>query len=97
MSKVILNPVTRISGFMQIEATLENNTVTQARTDGMMFRGFELMLKGRPPLDAVYFTERICGICSSAHATASSTALEHALGVDPKEQGRFLRDITHGV
>lgn len=95
MNKIVLNPVTRISGLMQIEATLENNTVTQARTDGMMFRGFELMLKGRPPLDAVYFTERICGICSSAHATASSTALEHALGVEIKEQGRFLRDITH--
>ena len=96
MTKIVVNPVTRISGFMQIEATVENHTVTEARTDGMLFRGFELMLKGRSPLDAVYFTERICGICSTAHAEASSVALEQALGVVPREQGHYLRDITVG-
>ncbi len=93
--KVVVNPVTRISGFMEISAQVENNAVVDAKVEGEMFRGFELMLKGRPPLDAVYFTERICGICSAAHATASSMALESALNVVPQEQGRYLRDFTH--
>ena len=96
MTRIVINPVTRISGFMQVEATVENHVVTEAHTDGLLFRGFELMLKGRSPLDAVYFSERICGICSTAHAEASSVALEQALNVVPKEQGHYLRDITIG-
>ncbi len=96
MKKIVLNPVTRISGFMEIETYIENKIVVDARTEGLLFRGFEMMLKGRPPMDAVYFTERICGICSTAHSAASSLALEQAFGVVPSEQGRYLRDIIHG-
>ena len=81
---------------MEIETYLENNTVVDAKTEGLLFRGFEKMLIGRPPLDAIYFTERICGICSTAHSIASAMALENALGVLPSEQGRYLRDFVHG-
>ncbi len=94
--RIVLNPVTRISGFMEIDATIENNTVIDAKTKGLLFRGFEKMLHGRNPFDAVYFTQRICGICSTAHSVASSLALEDAMGVIPDEQGKYFRDILHG-
>ncbi len=94
--RIVINPVTRISGFMEIDATIENNVVTDAKTKGMLFRGFEKMLAGRNPFDAVYFTQRICGICSTAHSVASTMALEAAMGIIPAEQGRYLRDILHG-
>ncbi len=94
--KIIINPVTRISGFMEIQADIENNQVVDAKTEGLMFRGFEKMLIGRNPFDAVYFTQRICGICSTAHSIASTLALEDAIGIVPSEQGRYLRDIIHG-
>lgn len=94
--KIIINPVTRISGFMEIQADVENNRVVDARTEALLYRGFEKMLMGRQPLDAIYFTERICGICSTAHAYASSLALEEAMGIAVSEQGRYLRDIMHG-
>lgn len=94
--KVVVNPVTRISGFMEIEAYIENGSVIDAKTKGLLFRGFEKMLVGRSPFDAVYFTQRICGICSTAHSIASTLALESALGINPAEQGRYLRDIIHG-
>ena len=93
---IIINPVTRISGFMSIEATIDNHKIIDAKVKGLMFRGFELMLNGRSPLDAIYYTERICGICSTAHGLAATLALEQALGVVPTEQGRYLRDIIHG-
>lgn len=93
---IIINPVTRISGFMGIEATIDNHKIVDAKVKGLMFRGFELMLNGRSPLDAIYYTERICGICSTAHGLAATLALEQALGVTPTEQGRYLRDIMHG-
>ncbi len=93
--KIIINPLTRISGFMEIDVTIENNQVIDAQTKGNLFRGFEQMLVGRNPFDAVYFTQRICGICSAAHSMASSLALEDALNIQPIEQGRYLRDIIH--
>lgn len=94
--QIIINPVTRISGFMEIQADIENNRVVDAKTQGLLFRGFEKMLNSRSPFDAVYFTQRICGICSTAHSMASTLALEDAMGVVPSEQGRYLRDIIHG-
>lgn len=94
--KIIINPITRISGFLQIEVTIEKNMVVDARNNGFLFRGFEEMLKGRSPFDAIYFTERICGICSTAHGVVSATALEYALKVEPDENGSILRQIMHG-
>jgi hydrogenase large subunit len=93
--RVVINPVTRISGFLEIDAMIENNIVTDARTGGLLFRGFEKMLEGRSPLDAIYFTQRVCGICSTAHSIASSLALEDAFGIIASQQGRYLRDVMH--
>lgn len=94
--RIVINPVTRISGFMEIEAFIEDNKIVEAKTEGLLFRGFEKMLVGRSPFDAVYFTQRICGICSTAHSMASTLALESAMNIAPTEQGRYLRDIIHG-
>jgi len=94
--RIVVNPVTRISGFMEIEVMVDNHKVVDAKVKGLMFRGFEMMLKGRHPLDAIYYTERICGICSTAHGLASTRALEQALGVTAGEQSRFIRDFMHG-
>ncbi|MPM43439.1 Periplasmic [NiFeSe] hydrogenase large subunit [bioreactor metagenome] len=96
IKRVKISPVTRISGFMEIESIIDDNIIVDAKTEGLLFRGFEQMLEGRNPFDAVYFTERICGICSTAHSIASTLALEDALGIIPSQQGRYLRDIIHG-
>ncbi|MBL4935938.1 nickel-dependent hydrogenase large subunit [Clostridium sp. YIM B02515] len=97
MSRTItINPITRISGFMEIEVKVENSKVIDAKSSGLLFRGFEKMLLGRSPFDAIYFTERICGICSTAHSVVSTLALEDAIGVQPNENDKMLRDIIHG-
>ncbi|WP_032121014.1 nickel-dependent hydrogenase large subunit [Clostridium amazonitimonense] len=94
--KVVINPVTRISGFLQITAYIENNKIIKAESQGMLFRGFEKMLKGRQPLDAIYFTERICGICSTAHSVASARALEKAFNIEVDKNEEMIRDVLHG-
>ncbi len=82
MGKTItIDPITRISGFLEIKVKVEDNIIVDGKTSGLLFRGFEKMLEGRPPLDAIYFTERICGICSTAHAMTSTLALENALNI----------------
>jgi hydrogenase large subunit len=97
MSKrITIDPVTRISGFLEINAEVESDVVVNARTSGLLYRGFEKMLKGRPPLDAIYFTERICGICSTAHSICSTLALENALKVTVDLNDSYIRDLTHG-
>ena len=40
-----------------------------------MFRGFETMLEGRAPLDALVIAPRVCGICSVAQSLAARSAL----------------------
>ncbi len=97
MARIIIDPVTRIVGFLEINARAENNVIVEADASGLMYRGFETMLLGRSPLDATYFTERICGICSTAHATASTLALENALIVEVPVNDQYLRDIMHGL
>lgn len=94
--RIVINPLTRISGFLEIDVIVEQNVVVEAKTKGNMFRGFEQMMVGRAPFDAIYLTQRICGICSCAHSVAASLALENALRVQVTELGRYLRDIIHG-
>lgn len=54
MGKTItIDPVTRISGFLEIQVEVENNIIVDAKTSGLLFRGFETMLEGRAPLGAV--------------------------------------------
>ncbi|MDF2884684.1 MAG: Ni/Fe hydrogenase [Clostridiaceae bacterium] len=97
MGKIItIDPVTRISGFLEIKAEVKGNTISKADASGLLFRGFEKMLNGRSPLDAIYFTERICGICSTAHAMASTLALEDALKITVSLNDNYIRDIMHG-
>ena len=95
--KIIISPVTRINGPMSVEVQIENNKIVDAKSSGLQFRGFEKMLVGRPPLDAIYFTERICGICSCAHGLVSSLALENALNVKPDLNGARVRDFGLGA
>lgn len=94
--KLIIDPITRISGFLEITANIENNKVADVKTSGLLYRGFEKILENRPPLDAVFLTERICGICSAAHSIASSMAIENALGLKVDINDMYLRDIIHG-
>ncbi len=58
-----------------------------------MFRGIELILKGRDPRDAWAFTQRICGVCTTVHAIASIRAVENAIGATPPPNARLLRNL----
>jgi hydrogenase large subunit len=57
--KIVIDPVTRIEGHLRVECTYENGKVTNAWASGQMWRGIELILKGRDPREAWTFTQRI--------------------------------------
>ena len=96
-TKITIDPITRIMGPLSIEVEIKKNKIVDAKSGGIQFRGFEKMLIGRSPLDAVYFTQRICGICSTSHGLVASLALEDALKVKPNENGVRIRDFAHGA
>ena len=52
MARIVVDPVTRIEGHLRIEAQLEGNKVSDAWSSGTMFRGIELILRGRDPREA---------------------------------------------
>ena len=96
MAKITIDPVSRISGLLEIDVNIENNKIIEAKSSGMQFRGFEEMFKGRYPLDIIYLVARVCGICSVHHSTVSSMALENALGIIPDTNGDLIRNLANG-
>ena len=68
MTRIVVDPVTRIEGHLRVEAVVENGVITDAFSSGTMIRGLEKILIGRDPRDAWAITERVCGVCTTVHA-----------------------------
>jgi hydrogenase large subunit len=93
MARIVVDPVTRIEGHLRIEAQVDGGSVTDAWSSGTMFRGIELILRGRDPREAWIWTQRICGVCTTVHALASVRAVENALGIEVPPNAELLRNI----
>lgn len=93
---ISIDPITRIEGHLKIEVDVEDKKVVDARSIGTLWRGFEVILKGRDPRDAQMITQRICGVCSISHAIAAALTLEAAFNVMPPSNGRIVRNLILG-
>ena len=67
MSRIVVDPITRIEGHLRIEAEVKDGRITDAWSAGTMVRGIEVILRGRDPRDAWAFVERVCGEIGRAH------------------------------
>ncbi|MBU2063330.1 MAG: nickel-dependent hydrogenase large subunit, partial [Candidatus Omnitrophica bacterium] len=94
---ISIDPVTRIEGHLKIEVDLDNGVVVDARSSGTLWRGIEVILKGRDPRDAQHITQRICGVCPIGHCMASTFNLDSAFGVKPPANGRIIRNLILGA
>ena len=93
-TRVVVDPVTRIEGHLRVEAMLdERGVVKDAMSSGTMWRGLEVILKGRDPRDAWAFCERICGVCTTVHALASVRSVENALAIKIPANAEIIRNI----
>jgi len=91
-----IDPITRIEGHLGVEVEIEGGVVVNAKSMGMMFRGLELIMKGRDPRDAQQIMQRICGVCPIGHAAAGTLALDNAFGIEPPPNGRIIRNLILG-
>ena len=75
----------------------ENNVIVDAMSTGTMWRGLEVILKGRDPRDAWAFVERICGVCTGIHALSAVRAVEDALGIKIPKNANIIRNLMNAT
>ena len=95
MSKrVVIDPITRIEGHLRVEVEVdENNVIQKAWSSSTLWRGIEVILKGRTPMDVGLIVQRICGVCTYSHYRCGTEAVENALGVKIPLNAKYLRSL----
>ncbi len=97
MTRITIDPITRIEGHLRIDCEVDGGRVTNAWASGQMWRGIELIVQGRDPRDAWVFAQRICGVCTTVHAIASVRAVENALNLEVPLNAQYIRNLIMGA
>lgn len=95
--KVEVFGLPRVEGEARLELKWDGGFIGDARISLTSSRGIEKVLLGRPYMDALVITPRVCGICGHAHLMASVRAIEEAIGISPTEKGELVRVITQSL
>ena len=96
--RVVVDPLTRVEGHLRVQAVLdENNVIVDSQSTGTMWRGLEVILKGRDPRDAWAFVERICGVCTGIHALAAVRSVEDAIGIKIPKNANIIRNLMNAT
>lgn len=94
---LLVGPFNRVEGDLEIRLEIADGTVQAAYANSPLFRGFERILLGKDPRDALTITPRICGICSISQSAAAARALADAAGQVPAPQGALVAGLLHAV
>ncbi|WP_257166939.1 nickel-dependent hydrogenase large subunit [Bradyrhizobium sp. SRS-191] len=97
MTRITVGPFNRVEGDLEVRLDIESGRVARAEVTAPLYRGFEQILEGRPPLDALVIAPRICGICSVSQSIAAAAALRQAMGVTPAANGVLASNIAHAA
>ncbi|SDE59411.1 hydrogenase large subunit [Salipiger thiooxidans] len=95
--QLLVGPFNRVEGDLEIRLDVRDGRVTAAYANSPLFRGFEMMMLGKDPRDALTVTPRICGICSISQSKAAALALGQVSGASMPPQGALAAAILHGV
>ncbi len=92
---VDFDPVTRIAGALAFHgvADLKERKFIEARSMATLFRGYEMIMKGRDPRDAIFITSRACGVCGGVHSSCAAMGIEMAFGITPPPLGIIVRNL----
>lgn len=89
-----VSPLGRVEGDLDVKVKIDDGVVVEAWTEAAMFRGFEIILKGKDPQAGLIVTPRICGICGGSHLYKSSYALDTAWGTEMPPNATLVRNIA---
>ncbi|PWR24063.1 HupV protein [Zavarzinia compransoris] len=93
----MVGPFNRVEGDLEVHLDVAGGAVRAARVNSPLFRGFERILEGRDPRDALVIVPRICGICSVSQSVAAARALEGLAGAAPPPNGLLAQEIMRAV
>ena len=93
MTRLVLGPFNRVEGDLEVQIEVADGRVTEARVNSPLYRGFEQILHGKDPLDALVIAPRICGICSVSHSVAAGRALADAAGCATPPNGALATNL----
>jgi hydrogenase large subunit len=96
---VDFDPVTRVAGALAFHSVvdLQKRKVLSTNSIATLFRGYEVILKGRDPRDAAYISSRACGVCGGVHSATSALAMEMAFPVKPPPLGIVIRNMLLSI
>jgi hydrogenase large subunit len=97
MARVVVGPFNRVEGDLEVRLEIEGDRVREAFVTATMYRGFEQMLPGRDPMDALTIVPRICGICSLSQSVAAARALAALAGVEAPPNGVHAVNVMSAV
>jgi hydrogenase large subunit len=97
ITRLVVGPFNRVEGDLEVTLDVAEGRVRTARVNAPLYRGFERMLEGRDPRDALTITPRICGICSISQSAAAARALGAAMGLAPTPEGAAMAALIHAV
>ena len=94
--RVTIDPITRLEGHGRIEILLDDaGEVDRAILQTPDLRGFERFCRGRAAEEMPRLIQKICGVCPTAHHTASVQALDDLFQVDPPEAALLIRELLY--
>ncbi len=91
--KISLGPINRVEGDLEIQLTLAENKIASAQVNSTLYRGFENLLSGKVPMDALAITPRVCGICSVSQSVAAAKAIGNFGQIPMAENGQHVTNI----
>ena len=96
---VDFDPVTRVAGALAFHSVvdLKERRVLETNSMATLFRGYEVILKGRDPRDAAFISSRACGVCGGVHSSTSALTMEMAFPVSPPPLGIAVRNLMLGL
>jgi Ni,Fe-hydrogenase I large subunit len=97
VTRIVSGPFNRVEGDLEVKLDVEAGRIQQAQVTAPMYRGFEQILHGKPPLDAMIIVPRICGICSVSQSIAAARALAATANIDVPENGAYVANLIHAV
>lgn len=97
MSRVLVGPFNRVEGDLELRLDIEDGRIAEARVTTTLYRGFEQLLQGRVPLDALAIAPRICGICSVSQSVAASAALRAFSQCEIPPNGTHATNLAHAA
>jgi uptake hydrogenase large subunit len=89
----LLGPFNRVEGDLEVQIEADQQRILKAWVNAPLFRGFEQILHGKDPRDALIYTPRICGICSVSQSVAAASAIAEAQGIQPTANGQIASNL----